>query len=148
MFSRILAVAALIMLVVLAASGRLQEWLGQGSGDVSRAAITGGAYDTDIRAVRQWASARKAAERCGFATTDAVAALERSNWQQNPLARRTIAQVNKSVAADEKVFCRQVWDAYGPTGDEQPGLLAQAQTSAPGDAANGAASSGATGAAE
>ncbi len=127
MFARLLGIAALVALVVFSTNGQLQKWLGYETVPGNRAGIGGAGYGVDLRAVQGWAAAHAAKETCGYEMTSAVASLERADWTTDPVARRTIAQTNKSVKElGEKVFCRQVWEHYGPKGDRTPGLLAEA----------------------
>ncbi len=123
---RIVSIMALIALLVVATNGYLNSWFGMSNFGGSKASVGLSGSSVDIRAVQGWASATVAAKVCGMATTDAASALQRSDWDDDALARRTVAKVRKSPKAVGKdAFCRNVWEAYGPSGSELAGLVEQ-----------------------
>ena len=123
MIYRILGICALILFLVLAANGYLQRWLGLETLNGTTAGVisTGG---SDLRAVEGWATANYGSELCGFTATDEAEAQKRSDWDEDPEARRTIAEVQKKIRETEKdEFCQQAWSDFGPSGKKVSDLL-------------------------
>lgn len=114
---RILTITGLIALMVIAANGYLGQWIGLGNFPVTKASVGLSGSGVNIRAVHGWASANVATKFCSMEATDAAFALQRSGWQDDALARRTMATVRKlpKTQGTDK-FCNKVWKSYGPRG--------------------------------
>ncbi len=124
MAKRILTIIGILAVLVVASDGYLHNWLGTGPLFGKRASIIGAGSRVDVRAVEAWASVEAAAKLCGLKVTEAAGALKRVDWNDDPVARRTIAQVNKrSREQDKDQFCQDVWTAYGPSGRVISGLV-------------------------
>ena len=127
MTKRLLMVAGLLALLVVGSNGYLHNWLGSERFIGSQASLIGLGSRVDIRAVQAWASVEAAKKLCGLEATDAADSMRRVNWKDNPIARRTMASVRKdSKAKGKEQFCKEVWAAYGPTGDTISGLVEKA----------------------
>ncbi|MBI1384023.1 MAG: hypothetical protein GC150_03825 [Rhizobiales bacterium] len=127
---RIIAIVALIAILVLAANGHLHRWLGlEGMSGNQAGLLASNRGIADLRAVQGWASSELAAEVCGLRKTDAAEALKEGGWDEDPAARKAIAEVRKQLeSASKEAFCATVWAEYGPNGSKIADLLAKPAT--------------------
>ena len=122
MIYRVLAIVALVAFLVAASNGHVHRWLGLETVNGTHAGVVspGG---SDLRAVEGWAIVKYAGELCGFKGVGTETE-KRSDWDEDPQARRMIAMVRKKIRELSKDdFCADAWANYGPDGRKISGLL-------------------------